>query len=1391
MAEIFGLAVNVATVFDLFIKVGVQCSEYCASVKAARPEVRSILKEADRLAVTLGEVNRLLDSPNGPKVEASQNIRSCVEDCRLQWMLLVVKLQQGMEAMSLKWPFKKGEVAGIITRMERCRTSMSLDLQIHQATQIASVHHEIILAKLRTVERAGFDAHSDADNARCYQGTRTNLINQVLAWVDSDNSKTIFWLNGMAGTGKSTIARTISQELADKNKLGASFFFKRGEGDRGRATFFFPTIATQLARQIPSLAPFVRNEVEADPSINNKALSDQFDSLIVKPIQRLPKASQRQTLAIVVDALDECDYLDNVKRIIHLLSQVKNFSHICLKAFVTSRPELPIQLGFNDIVGEYTDLLLQDIPKPIIENDITVFLEHELAVIRLDYNKARPNRPLPPSWPGPEQIQRLVEMAIPLFIFAATVCRFIQDRRLGGPRDQLERILKRQGDQKSKLDATYLPVLDRLLAGLNGSQKNEVVGKFKKIVGSIVILGSPLSSYSLAQLLDIPLDAIEDQLDYLHSALRIPLDSNEPVQLLHLSFRDFLVDPEKGGRPEEFPFWIDEHRTHSQLALDCLRLLSTGTALKQDICNLKHPGMARTEVDQKTIDACLAPEVQYACRYWVFHWKGSKQTIQDDDQVHRFLTSHLLCWLEALSLLGNMSESLLMINDLVELLHDSNSCEIERFLRDTQCVITSYGSVVDSRPLQIYCTVTVFAPYQSIVRRTFSHLFPNWISSPPQVESSWGACLATLEGHSAGVHTVAFSPDSSWLASGSEDHTVKLWDAKIGALRTTLKGHIGKILAIAPSPDSSQIASVSGDGTVKLWDTTTGACITTFDIKSFMVSVASFSPDLRWLSWPRLSNGDLKLWEIGPSHDTVSLEGHIKPAHAISFSYDSSRLASGSEDRTIKLWDIEAGINLAKFEGHSGHIFCVAFSPNSHWLASGSADRTVKLWDIGTEACVATFESHRDYISSVAFSPGSNWLASSSETIKLWDIETGVCKATYETPGGIPSTIAFSPDSNRLASGSTSNTIGLWDMIRTYNEALENHTVKVSIMEISPDSRYLTTLASDNTISLWDITGAFINIFKGHKDTVSCIKFSQDSKWFASGSHDSSIRLWDIAGAYRATLRGHYASVSRIAISPDSSWLASISKDKTIKVWDTATATCLATVRDSIDHLLLIRISPDSRWFASGLVHGRVRLWENTGAGMVTLIGHHRMICAIAISSDSKWVASASRDKSIKLWDMTGACTATLECPVNDNSCLAFSPDSNWLASASFGETLKLWDTATGACVANIDYYMTKELHLEFSRDGSKIYMGTAAFTLADYISPSVSGADAGLRDERCDIGVSLDGNWATCNSRNILWLPPTYRSRGLRVVNSTLASVRDDHDVFTITFRSATAIES
>jgi hypothetical protein len=134
-----------------------------------------------------------------------------------------------------------------------------------------------------------------------------------------------------------------------------------------------------------------------------------------------------------------------------------------------------------------------------------------------------------------------------------------------------------------------------------------------------------------------------------------------PVRLLHLSFRDFLLDPQKRGKS---PFWVDERETHERLASKCLQLMSSPKGLKQNMCNLTRPGTLRSEIDSRTIDDGLPPEMRYACRYWVHHLEQSKGRICDRDSVHTFLQKYFLYWLEAMSLIGKASESIHMIDSL-------------------------------------------------------------------------------------------------------------------------------------------------------------------------------------------------------------------------------------------------------------------------------------------------------------------------------------------------------------------------------------------------------------------------------------------------------------------------------------------------------------------------------------------------------------------------------------------------------------------------------------------------------------------------------------------------------------------------------------------------------
>ncbi|MCJ1310508.1 hypothetical protein MMC25_004172 [Agyrium rufum] len=322
----------------------------------------------------------------------------------------------------------------------------------------------------------------------------TELRQFIKEWIEDPRGKSIFWLKGMAGTGKSTLSRTIAQECADRHQLSASFFFKRGEGDRSNAARFFPTLTTQLIIAVPALNPLICNVVDQDPTILRKTLREQFHQLIWQPLFQLQSQSQWiKKVVIVIDALDECDREGDIKIIILLLSQLQEL--VPLRTLVTSRPELPIRLGFKRLKeGSYQDFILQDIPPPIVKHDILVFLRHEFAEFRASFS-------LNSDWPKQEDIDSLVCMAIPLFNFAKTICLFVKDLRLN-PKQRLAIILRyKAASQASNLDRTYLPVLDQLLVGQTKVETARLIKEFQEVVGAIIVLASPLSVVALAELL--------------------------------------------------------------------------------------------------------------------------------------------------------------------------------------------------------------------------------------------------------------------------------------------------------------------------------------------------------------------------------------------------------------------------------------------------------------------------------------------------------------------------------------------------------------------------------------------------------------------------------------------------------------------------------------------------------------------------------------------------------------------------------------------------------------------------------------------------------------------------------------------------------------------------
>ncbi|KAF4332757.1 heterokaryon incompatibility protein het-E-1, partial [Fusarium beomiforme] len=627
---------------------------------------------------------------------------------------------------------------------------------------------------------------------------------------------------------------------------------------------------------------------------------------------------------MVIDALDECDQEADIRLLIHIFSQAKTLRPH-LKVFLTSRPELPIRLGFSEVQGSYQDLVLHEIPAQIVEHDIIVFLDDEFKKIRHDFNMTvGDERKLPPDWPGRPTVQSLAQMAVPLFIFAVTVCR----------------------NQLSQLEQTYTPILRSQITELPKEEREEVIKDFKVIVGSIVTLASPLSVTALSRLIDVLPEVVDERLDALHSVLSIPLERTMPVRLLHLSFRDYLVDP---GNRETVEFWVDEKLAHQNLAKHCLRVMRSD--LHENICGLSFPGTRRSTVDNLELEERIPPQLQYACLNWAYHHMEGDSKSNDNNEVHDFLTTHLLHWVEALSLMARVKECLDSLRSLARWLEKQEDSSVATFVADAVRFLQANISVVTEAPLQIYSCL-VFTPSKSVVRKTFEKAIPRWISNLPRVQESWDACLLTLEGHGDFVNSVVFSHDSKKVASASDDYVIGIWNAETGECERVLEGHSDRVKSVVFSHDSKKVASTSHDETIRIWNAETGKC------------------------------------------ERV-LEGHSNWVKSVVFSHDSKKVASASHDETIRIWNAETGECERVLEGHSDPVNSVVFSHDSKKVASTSYDETIRIWNAETGNCERLLEGGVD---SVVFSHDSRKvaLASNDKTIRIWNAETGKCERVLE-----------------------------------------------------------------------------------------------------------------------------------------------------------------------------------------------------------------------------------------------------------------------------------------------------------------------------------------------------------------------------------------------------------
>ena len=818
--------------------------------------------------------------------------------------------------------------------------------------------------------------HRSGNRQGCLRGTRTDILLQLERWLGDEREHRVFWLNGLAGTGKSTIAQTFAEISFADGKLGASFFCSRDFEDRSNLQAIFPTLAFQLAyRYLPFRERLVR-VLRANPDVGRESLCSQMERIIVGPL----KAARIRTL-IIVDALDECKDEEPASAILSVLSRyVGDIPNV--KFFITGRPEPRIRSGFRlqSLIPITEVLRLHEVKPEVVDSDIRLFFQTWLTHLA----KNRSDCDLAEDWPSPSDIKILCKKAAGFFIYASTVVKFVASEN-NPPVKRLALITSlpqsTAEEGRSGVDQLYTKILEQAFHSIH-ADNSQYHSCFQAVVGAVVLIFNPLSIKGLSDLLGYDALDIHSTIRSLHSILLVPDNMEGSLYTFHKSFPDFLTDP---GRCKDKRFLVEPAVHHAEILLSCLNLMRE--RLKKNICKLdNHTNLSEVKDLSAHRKDHIGDALKYACCFWTKHLlmvPGTSSCIKEVEKgVNQFFTTCLPYWVEVLALTGNLGAGIYAINDVEQwcgLVSDLQNCLLRPVLTsiqagiicqwttDSQRLILEHFDVICDSPSYIYCFALPISPLSSWLHQYYSAESSQETWVVKGVSAGWGTCfrtvsldghglaltcwkdtiavglesnsiiilsaitgiqMAILSGHTRSVGSLVFSLDGTSLVSGSNDRTIKLWDMQTGGVVKTFKGHTGKVYSVSISADSSTIASGSWDKTICLWDIQIGECYHVIEQNIYTGYLFFFPLDPKHLM--SVSGGKIQQWDIGDLEIASKYGGSY-----ISFSLDGTQFAvCNGPDVEIQGSDSK-GI-VARLHIPSGHPKLCHFSPDGSVVAAAT-----------------------------------------------------------------------------------------------------------------------------------------------------------------------------------------------------------------------------------------------------------------------------------------------------------------------------------------------------------------------------------------------------------------------------------------------------------------------
>ena len=687
-------------------------------------------------------------------------------------------------------------------------------------------------------------------------------------------------------------------------------------------------------------------------------------------------------------------------------------------------------------------------------------------------------------------------------------------------------------------------------------------------------------------------------------------------------------------------------------------------------------------------------------------------------------------------------------------------------VQDAERFILSNRAIIEQAPLQTYASALVFSPTESLTRKCYSDQLPAWLVRRPTIQGNWGNCLQILEGHERVVSAIAFSPDGKFLATGSWDYKVRLWDPATGALHSTLQGHHDKIHGIAFSPEGHLASASAVDRTVRIWEPVTGVTSRILDTK---ILDPQDCFDIFFRTPPAfLPNGDLVVECSSRSvavwnrrNDSLSdflLQGFT--SHHLLAVSSQGRLALEAHEKDsnktkVLLYDSTTGEMQTLNVGSPAEVCEAAFSSDEQ-LALGFSNGTIEIRD-STKGSYKKLDVHSNKVRALSFSPDGRFLVSGSSdnTLCLWELSTQNKSLIGTLPDEVVS-VAFSPDGKRIAAfHEKSLVVQILDPYFGVEKDLrDNHSTNVWRTLFSPGGDQIAVVSSsDHEIRIHDTaTEALQFTFVGHLDQVETIVFSHDGKQLASASRDQSIRLWDPRrGTKSMALTAGSKTVEALDFSPDGTQLASVGIEHGICIWNSRTG----HLHHKFEGRFMpnIRFSPRGNKLASLTSDQTTIIWDTMTGELLHRFEGAGYTRRPAFSPNGVYFACQSADAQTIFYNLnTRESPLILKSETGYINAVAFSDDSMSLASSgSFGGTV--WDIRTARLIGTLPNNYDYESQLSFSSDGTYVKTGQGHVRI-DKV-PNDSSDDLSTNDNYW----RYDRQWLMQGNREMLWLPPEFRT--------------------------------